>query len=145
MAAVPLSALTLAMIPLKAINVVAPPEFHDKPTRIAGADLTAGTVVRQDGITGNVVAANSATAPNAAVDGIAWRDVKAGQAITVFKGGILDGFDLSGLAYGAKVYLQDAGGLGTTAGAVSTVVGEVVPGNATLLGTAADKLLRLTL
>lgn len=143
MATVP---LTAAAIALKALNVVAPPPLYDKPTKVAGSALTAGMVVREDATLGTVIQALADTAPHSAnIKGIAWKTCAAGDPITVFKRGIFDGFDLSGLNYGASVYLADDGTLATTAGTVSIKVGEVEAAHAVNLTDAPDKLLRVTI
>ena len=87
----------------------------------------------------------NATAAGEVGDGfIAERDAAVGEPCTGLKGPtLLDvGDALSGLAYGASVYLSDTDGtLADAAGTVSTVVGKVVPGWA----GSAKKLLRLTI
>jgi hypothetical protein len=61
---------------------------------------------------------------------------------TVVRKGLLDGYDISALAYGALVYLSDTDGtLADATGTVSLVVGRVVPGTSTTLGTSFDKIL----
>ena len=57
---------------------------------------------------------------------------------TAVKEGVLDGFNLDALAYGARVY-SGASGVVDTAGTV--VVGEVIPARSHLRGNAPDKLL----
>ena len=53
---------------------------------------------------------------------------KQGRGVTVLKRGRAYGFDLSGLAYFAPVYLSDtAGAIGTAAGTLAVNVGKVVP------------------
>jgi len=110
-------------------------------------DLTAGEAVIIDPTTGKLAAARGTTAPLARIYGITLRAVKAGYGVTVIRKGILDGFDLSALSYGVAVYLSDTAGgiLADAAGTVSTVVGRVIPGTSTLLGTAYDKLLEVEL
>lgn len=74
--------------------------------------------------------------------GIALRTVAAGIAVTAIKRGVMDGWDLSGLAYDDPVYMSDTvGRIGTTAGSTSVVLGRVVPANAVSLGTSPDKVL----
>ena len=51
----------------------------------------------------------------------------AGSGVSLLKEGHVTGFDLSGMAYGAKAYVSDtSGALGTTAGTVSSVAGTVM-------------------
>lgn len=143
MATVPLNAAAIAQ---KAISIVAPPLLHSKPTKVAGAALTAGFIVREDPTLGTVIQALADTAPHSAnLKGMVWRTVAAGDPITVFKSGLVDGFDLSGLNYGASVYLADNGTLSDTAGTVTVKIGEVESAHAVNLGTAPDKILRLTI
>jgi hypothetical protein len=55
--------------------------------------------------------------------GIALEKAGTRQGVSILKRGVVAGFDLSGLAYGAKVYLSDnAGNLATAASATKTVV-----------------------
>lgn len=108
----------------------------------AAEAITAGAPVRLDTSTGKFTNANGTTTGEARVFGIATRTVAAGEALTVVRKGILDGFALSGMNYDAAVYLSDTDGrLADAAGTVSTVVGRVVPGTSVTLGTSYDKLL----
>lgn len=110
--------------------------------------VSPGQAARLDTSNGKLTKANGATAPEARVLGIATGGVAniAGQPVTAIKKGVIDGYDLSGLAYDAPVYLSDTdGALDTAAGTVSTVVGRVIPGTSTTLGTAFDKLLLVDL
>lgn len=138
-------ALTAQATAIKAINVVVEGPDYKRPTRIANVALTAGQALAKDPTTGNMVLAQADTAPHAAAyEGLGWRNVNAGEPITVMCAGILDGFDLSALNFGDQIFLSDtAGQIQTTAGTVSKAIGEVVPGNAAVLGQPADKLLKL--
>ena len=85
---------------------------------------------------------NGTTTTEANTFGIFTRSCAARETVTCIRKGILDGYDLSALAFGDKVYLSDTDGrLSTTAGTVSKVIGVVVPGTASTLGTAYKKLL----
>jgi hypothetical protein len=83
---------------------------------------------------GNIAPTN-ATAPAAGVAsstetfvGIALSTVVANESTSVLWDGSLYGYDIAGLAYGAKVYLSNTpGALGDAAGGVSKVVGVVLP------------------
>lgn len=89
--------------------------------------------------------ANGTTTTENRVWGIATKSVIAGEALTAVRRGTLGGYTLT-QAYDAIVYLSDTDGtLGDTAGTVSTIVGRVVPGTATVLGTSYDKLLSVEL
>ena len=94
---------------------------------------------------GKFTNANGTTSGEARVYGIATKSVAAGAAVTAVKRGILDGFTFT-QAYDAPIYLSDTDGtLADAAGTVSTIVGRVIPGTATTLGTAYDKLLSVEL
>lgn len=67
-----------------------------------------------------------------------------GNGVTGMKKGLLDGYDLSALAYGAKVYLSNTdGALADAAGTNSTLVGRVHPAAYTGTPSGADKLLAI--
>lgn len=108
--------------------------------------IVAGAPVRFVAATGRFTNANGTDAAEAAIWGVATRTVAAGQPVTAVRLGTLDGFDLSGLNFGAEVYLSDTDGrLADAAGTVEVVVGRVVPGTATTLGTTYDKLLEVSI
>lgn len=108
--------------------------------------IVAGAPVRLDTATGKFTNSNGTTAPEARVWGIATRSAAAGEAVTAIRRGLLDGYDLSGLAYDAPVYLSDTDGrLDTAAGTVSTPIGRVVPGTSVTTVTAYDKILSVEL
>lgn len=107
-----------------------------------------GQAVRIDTTTGNFTKANGSAAGEARIYGIVVGGVPnvAGQPVTAIRKGVVDGYDLSAIAYDAAIYLSDTdGALGTTAGTVSTVVGRVIPATSQPLGTANDKLLLINL
>lgn len=105
----------------------------------AAEAINAGAAVRIDVASGKFTNANSSTAPEARVYGIAVKTVPAGMPVTAVRKGVLDGWNIT-QAYDAAVYLNDADNvLGDAAGTVSTVVGRVIPGTAVTLGTAFDK------
>lgn len=107
----------------------------------AGEAIEAGAAVRID-TSGNFTNANGTTTTENRIYGIATRSVPSGMAVTAIRKGVLDGFNVSGMAFDAVVYLSDTDGtLGTTAGTVSTIVGRIIPGTASLLGATKDKLL----
>lgn len=109
-------------------------------------DLPAGAVVAIDPTTGKLDKADASTGALNRAYGVTLRAVKAGYGVTVLRAGIMDGFDLSALAYDDPVYLSNTGGaIADAAGDVSVVVGRVVPGTAVTLGTAYDKLLEVEL
>lgn len=93
---------------------------------IAGGTITEGQAVYMSTSTGKVLAADGSAASTAQVVGIALNAASSGQAVAVIKEGKVAGFTLSG-SYWDPIYLSntDSGVLGTTAGAVSVVVGRV--------------------
>lgn len=125
------------------VNIV---ESIKQLTAPAAEAITAGMAMRLDTATGKFTKANASAAGEARVKWIAVKTVAAGEAVTGIENGVMDGYDLSGLAYDAPVYLSDTDGrLADAAGTVSTVIGRVIPGTATTLGTALDKLLLVDL
>jgi hypothetical protein len=97
----------------------------------AGVDLAAGDAAIIDGASGDFVLADATVAGTAGVVGIAASRARAGQGVTLLYNGEMDGFDLSGLAFGAGVLLSETPGAladtaPTTAGAVTVRVGKVV-------------------
>lgn len=110
--------------------------------------VSPGQAARIAAATGKFTKGNGTVAGEAGIYGIATGGVAnvAGQPVTAIKKGVLDGYDLSGLDYGDPVYLSDTdGALADAAGTVSVVVGRVIPGTSTTLGTAYDKLLLVDL
>ena len=104
--------------------------------------VTAGMAVRLDTTTGKWTKAKGTEAAEARIWGVATKTVAAGMPLTAIRKGVMDGWDLSAMAYDDPVYLSDTDGrLSTVAGTVSTVVGRVIPGTSTTLGTAYDKIL----
>jgi len=130
---------TIALVTANRVEIV---ESIRQMTLPAAEAITAGAPVRLDTSAGKFTNANGTTAPEARIWGIATRTVVAGEPLTAIRNGVLDGFDLSGMAYDAAVYVSDTDGrLDTAAGTVSTVVGRVIPGTGTTIGTAFDKVL----
>jgi hypothetical protein len=115
-------------------------ESFEQMTLPAAEVIAAGAPVRID-TSGLFTNANGTTATEADVYGVATRSVRAREAVTAVRKGVLDGFNLTG-AYWSSVYAADTDGrLGDVAGTVSRVLGRVIPGTATPVGTAYDKLL----
>lgn len=129
----------IALVNANRVEIV---ESIKQMTLPAAEAITAGAPVRLDTSTGKWTNANGTTSGEARIWGIATRTVIAGEALTAIRNGVMDGFDLSGLAYDANVFLSDTDGrLDTAAGTVSTIVGRVIPATSTTLGTAFDKVL----
>lgn len=135
----------MADITLTTANKVEVVVCIEKIMLVAAEAIVAGAAVRIDTTTGKATNANGTTAGEARVIGIAAKTVASGMPVTVIKQGIMDGFVLAG-DYDDDVFLSDTDGtLADAAGTVSKVVGRIIPGNATTLGTAADKLLLVSL
>lgn len=134
----------MANINLKTANkveVIGTPGQADQFTSTLAEAITPGSAARIDTTTGGFTNANATTTTENRIFGIALNDTNP-AARTVVRRGYLDGYDLSGLAFDAPVYLSDTDGrLSTTAGTTTVIVGRVVAGNSNLLGTTADKLL----
>lgn len=110
----------------------------------AGVALTAGTLVVLDTTTGRWVKA----AATSAAAGRDWymvrKTVAAGEFVTGYKGGAVEGFNLDSLDFRAPVYMSDtAGELADAAGTVSIIVGVVRNAGGNRPGTVPDKLLYL--
>jgi hypothetical protein len=106
-----------------------------------------GQVVRIDTTTGKWTKANGTDAAESRVWGVLVSKDAAGAVGTAIRKGVVDGFDLSSQAYDLAIYMSDTdGGLDDTAGStVDVIVGRVIPGTSTTLGTAYDKLLEIDL
>lgn len=136
----------MAEIALVTANKIEVVESNRQMTLPAAEAIAAGAPVRLDTANGRWTNANGSGAAEARVWGLATRTVIAGEALTAIRDGVMDGFDLSALAYDAAVYLSDTDGrIDTVAGTVSVVVGRVIPGTSTPLGTAYDKILSVEL
>lgn len=114
-------------------------------TRVAGATITAGMVLRTD-TAGKVVGADASAAGTADVVGVAVAGAAANGAVSVAASGSLVnvGNALSALAYGAPVYLSDTGTntgvMADAAGTSSLIVGYVEQSEN---ASTPDKLLRI--
>lgn len=109
--------------------------------------VNVGQVVRIDTSNGKWTKANGTTAAEARVWGVLVSKDAAGAVGTAIRQGVVDGFDLSSLAYDLAIYMSDTdGGLADDAAStVDVIVGRVIPGTSTTLGTAYDKLLEIDL
>lgn len=129
------------------IDPVVKPADPDQMTLPAAEAITAGMAVRlvpSSTGAGKFTKANASDATEGLVWGIALRTVAANETVTAYRGGVLDGYVLDGVNYGAPLYLSDTDGrIADAAGTQNVLVGHVVPGTATTLGTAYDKLLKV--
>lgn len=134
----------MADIALVTANEVSIVESIVQLTAPAGEAITPGAPVRFDTSTGRFMNGNATSAAEANLYGIATgrKAIPAGWPVTAIRIGVLDGFDLSGMDYGEAVHLSNTDArIADAAGTVAQIVGCVVPGTATTLGTAYDKLL----
>src|SRR6476646_4988632 len=107
----------IALVTANRVSVV---ESVWQKTLVAEEAITAGAPVRID-TAGKFTNSNGTTTTENRAWGIATKTVAAGEAVIAVRNGTMDGFDLSGLAYDAPVYLSDTDGrLDTAAGTVST-------------------------
>lgn len=135
----------LALVTATKLEVV---ESRSQMTLPTAEVCSPGQAVRLDTSSGKFTKANGTTAPEARIYGIVvgGKANVANEPVTAIRKGVIDGYDLSGLAYDAPVYLSDTdGALADAAGTVSVVVGRVIPATSTTLGTAFDKLLLVDL
>lgn len=113
-------------------------------TAPAGEVIVAGQYIRQDPSTGKFVLGNATSSAEVGDGYIAENNGAIGDPVTGHKMPVvLDvGNALSGLDYGASVFLSNTDGtLADGAGTVSTVIGKVIAGWA----GSAKKLLRLAI
>lgn len=103
----------------------------------AATALTAGTVVKYDA-NGRFVVAGATGAQL----GVISRSVATGEGCTAIRKGVMDGFNLDALAYGAQIW-AGASGVLDTAGVAGTnpEIGFVLAARSHLRGNAPDKLL----
>ena len=136
----------MANISLVTANKVSVVESIQQRTKVAAEAITAGAPVRED-TDGKWTNANGTSTTENRVQGIATKTVVAGEPLTALRRGLMDGFDLSGLAYDAPVYVSDTDGrLGEAGDSTNDVaVGRVTSATATTIGTAYDKILSVEL
>ena len=100
--------------------------------RSAGEALLAGDVVTFDPGTGKFVKADADASDAGAPLMVATKPVSAGIGVTAIKKGVVDGLDLSALAYGQAVYLsKTAGKLATAVAGVNEVQTVTITGTPT--------------
>lgn len=104
-------------------------EPSEKWEQASGAVITPGQVVRQDTTTGKWVLANATSTGNAGKPFIAFARSNVANlgVIAMRRGYLFLDTGLDSLAPGALIYLSDTdGGLSTTAGTVSVILGFVM-------------------
>lgn len=131
---------TIALATAGEVEVI---EWGEQDTKVAGADITGGTFVREDS-SGNWVQALADTAPHALGARLALRTVKSGQALTAARTGVYGGFTIS-QAFNVNVYISDTGTVADAAGTVTVIAGRVRAVNANQVTAAHDKAIRLDL
>lgn len=133
----------IALVTADTVHVVRSDEQH---TLIAAAAITAGQAVHQDANGKWAVVDSDAAGIGPDFWGIATATVPAGMPVTAIKRGLMDGFDLSGLAYGALVYTSVTPGNLDTATATGAIpIGRVLAALAQSVGVAPDKILEIGL
>lgn len=131
--------MTVIALTAAQISMVDPIKDHPH-NYIAGVALTRGVPVYVDGTTGKLGIADGNGSGTKQVRGITLDAGGVGAGIRVLADGDVYGYDLSGLAYDAPVYLSDtAGSLDTAAGTVTVIVGRVAP----MSDQALTKVLRV--
>ena len=129
----------LALLTADKVEVV---ESLMQLTTVALEAITAGAPCRIDASTGKAANGNGSDMTEGKFFGIATRTVAAGMPVTLLRRGYMDGWDLTGLNWGATIYLSDTDArISGTAGTKAVTVGYVVPGNAEPIGTTKKKLL----
>jgi predicted RecA/RadA family phage recombinase len=110
-------------------------------TLAAGEDITAGAPVTINSTGKFVNADGNGSAPLNTCKAICTRTVKSGQAVTGIAEGVLDGYDVSGSAYGDKLYLSDTvGRIATGTGTANLDLGYVMPATGQPITSGHDKV-----
>jgi hypothetical protein len=110
-------------------------------TGIAAETIAGGAPVLFD-TNGKYINADANGSGTVACFGVSTHPVVAGQALTAIRVGLMDGWALAGLDYGALVYVSNtAGALADAAGSTSIAIGQVVPIFGTGTNQTADKAL----
>lgn len=122
-------------------------ESYEQFNAIAAEDLGIGQAVKyipSSTGAGKVNKADATDATKGRAVGLVTAAVKAGHPVTVLKKGVVDGFDLSGLDYGASVFLSDTpGALADAAGTQNVKVGFVQAVAESNIGVAFNRLLAI--
>lgn len=71
------------------------------------------------------------------------RSVNAGAPVTGLKRGVVDGLNLSALAFEAQAFTSATGIPDTATSAGAQVIGQVIPAHSNMTGANADMLLRV--
>ena len=135
----------MADIALVTANTLRVVESIEQMTLPSAEAVVAGAPVRLDTTSGKFTNANGSSAGEARAYGIATRTVVANEPLTAVAVGVVDGLDVSALAFDAALYLSNTDGrIADAAGTVSTIVGRVIPATgANLSASAYDKIVRV--
>lgn len=111
-------------------------------TAPCGVDVLAGQMVTRHLTTGLWILA-STSVQSGKVEGMAIRSAKNGEGLTILKKGLISlGQALSALNFQAELYLSTAGGIDTTAGTPSVIIGII---RAAFGSRPADHILEIDL
>ena len=137
----------MALIALVTANKVDVVESVRQMTLPAAEAIVAGATVRIDTAAGTFTNANGTNAGEARVWGIATKTVAAGMPVTAIRNGVMAGWDFGVLAYDLPIYMSDTDGriADDDASTVDVIVGRIIPGTASPVGTAYAKLLSIEL
>lgn len=115
----------MSAIALKANQQVSPVNDYEPLMRtyVAGATLTTGMAVQIDGTTGRAIAAIAATTAAATLGIVIGPGATAGRPVVVLERGVVDGYNVAALNFGAQVF-NGAAGVVDTAGTIP--IGRVV-------------------
>jgi hypothetical protein len=113
-------------------------ESIEQDTHPAAAAITAPAIVKQNtsGQWAAAVAADTGVY-------LVVKSVPAGMPVTGIKQGVVDGLNLSALAYGAPLYSNASGVPDTATSTNALIIGEVIAAHSNQTGAAADKLFRV--
>jgi hypothetical protein len=134
----------IALVTANRVEIVGIPE--KQISVVAGEDVTAGAPCTFNS-TGKAVNSDAnGTPPLNTVKGIADKTVKSGQGFVLIQKGRLDGYDLSGLAYGDSVFVSDTvGRVGSGSGTASLPIGFVEPVTGNPITSSHDKILNVNI
>ena len=132
----------MALIALLTAGRVDPEESLDQQTKVASVDIDAGQAIHEDA-NGQWALALATTAANGTAVYVAAKKVRKGAGLTGIRKGVFYGFNVTGLAFNAAIYLSDtAGSFADAPGTVNILVGRVTSARAVTFGTTPDKLIK---
>lgn len=132
----------VSLVTAGTLNIVGTPERQFSGSFAESVNV--GQCVRWDASTGKWTKSNATDSTENRIAGVLVSKDGAGGSGTVVRRGILNGYDLSGLNFGAPIYLSNTDGtLADAAGTTTVLIGRVISGLSVTVGTTADKLLLL--